>query len=174
MADDQRMCNRAITKYDDTDRQEHEKVNRRDRSRSRSPRRDNHNDRGRRKDKGFKWKVKRRDGDEPDSRDGGLRRGYRDHYRQRSRSRSRSRSPRRYSSKKHDEDDGVDKKKHKEKDSEQKSKKLAPVAPTPSQPMILVYVNDRLGTKKAIPCFVTDSISEYALHIRSGQSLTMR
>ncbi len=29
--------------------------------------------------------------------------------------------------------------------------------------MIIVYVNDRLGTKKAIPCFPTDPISESTL-----------
>lgn len=27
--------------------------------------------------------------------------------------------------------------------------------------MIIVYVNDRLGTKKAIPCFASDSISGF-------------
>jgi hypothetical protein len=30
--------------------------------------------------------------------------------------------------------------------------------------MIIVYVNDRLGTKKAIPCFPTDPISQSHNH----------
>lgn len=30
--------------------------------------------------------------------------------------------------------------------------------------MIIVYVNDRLGTKKAIPCYPTDPISKSMLY----------
>lgn len=43
---------------------------------------------------------------------------------------------------------------------EKKERKPAPAVPT--QPMIIVYVNDRLGTKKAIPCYPTDPISKSA------------
>jgi hypothetical protein len=40
---------------------------------------------------------------------------------------------------------------------EKKEKK--PVAPQSSEPMIVVHVNDRLGTKAAIPCLASDPIS---------------
>lgn len=41
---------------------------------------------------------------------------------------------------------------------EKKEKKAAP-APT-GEPMIIVHVNDRLGTKAAIPCLASDPISQ--------------
>lgn len=43
---------------------------------------------------------------------------------------------------------------------EKASKKAAPVAAAPEEPMIIVYVNDRLGTKAAIPCLASDPISK--------------
>lgn len=46
---------------------------------------------------------------------------------------------------------------------ERKEKKEKKPAPTNQQPMIIVTVNDRLGTKKAIPCFASDSVSKYLL-----------
>jgi hypothetical protein len=45
---------------------------------------------------------------------------------------------------------------------EKKEKK--PVVPQSSEPMIVVHVNDRLGTKAAIPCLASDPISE-CLHL---------
>jgi hypothetical protein len=39
--------------------------------------------------------------------------------------------------------------------------------------MIIVYVNDRLGTKKAIPCYPTDPISESRLMPIHGGMLTL-
>ena len=33
--------------------------------------------------------------------------------------------------------------------------------PQSSEPMIVVHVNDRLGTKAAIPCLASDPISSY-------------
>ena len=33
--------------------------------------------------------------------------------------------------------------------------------------MIIVYVNDRLGTKKAIPCFATDPIKDFKVIVAS-------
>lgn len=51
-----------------------------------------------------------------------------------------------------------EKKEKEKKDKTEKVKKPAP--PVSTEPMIIVYVNDRLGTKKAIPCFATDPISE--------------
>jgi hypothetical protein len=43
--------------------------------------------------------------------------------------------------------------------SEKKDKKERPVAP--SEPMIIVNVNDRLGTKAAIPCLASDSVKAF-------------
>ena len=31
----------------------------------------------------------------------------------------------------------------------------------PQEPMILVTINDRLGTKKAIPCLASDSVRDF-------------
>jgi hypothetical protein len=56
--------------------------------------------------------------------------------------------------------DSADRKAKSEKKEKEKEKKPAPPPPVPTQPMIIVYVNDRLGTKKAIPCYPTDPISE--------------
>jgi hypothetical protein len=44
---------------------------------------------------------------------------------------------------------------------EKKEKK--PVAPQSSEPMIVVHVNDRLGTKAAIPCLASDPISRCSI-----------
>ena len=50
---------------------------------------------------------------------------------------------------------------------EKKPKKPKP--PTSTEPMIVVNINDRLGTKAAIPCFASDSIKAFkavvAMHI---------
>ena len=119
-----------------------------DRKRSRSPRRDRdeQRDRPRRKDAGFKWKEKRRDDD--DRRDSGLSRGYKDHYR------PRSRSPRREA-----QAEAKALKEMEERDKPKKEKRIVPAAPT-EQP-IRVFVNDRLGTKKEIPCYPSDSVKDF-------------
>ncbi|KAJ9610262.1 hypothetical protein H2200_005039 [Cladophialophora chaetospira] len=168
MDDDQREKVTTSLPNTDTDRKERESSKGEDRRRSRSPRRDKERreDRPRRKDAGFKWKEKRRYDDDPPrkDRDSGLQRGYRDHYRPRSRSRSpppRRQSPRmddRDREKRRDQVEADSREEKKEK-REKKEKKPAPAAP--AQPMIIVYVNDRLGTKKAIPCYPTDPISEW-------------
>ena len=44
-------------------------------------------------------------------------------------------------------------------DKPKKEKKVGPV-PT-GEPMIIVNVNDRLGTKASIPCLASDSISGF-------------
>jgi hypothetical protein len=147
------------------------------RRRSRSPRRRGENDRipdnRDRRDKprgsgGFKWKEKRKD-----DREGGekrLERGYR----------NRSRSPRR---EKQSEGKGASvedkfgvadkfgpsKKKDGESKSEDTSKppERAP-APAPAvhgEPMIIVHVNDRLGTKAAIPCLASDPIKLFKAQV---------
>lgn len=48
---------------------------------------------------------------------------------------------------------------------EKKEKK--PVVPQSSEPMIVVHVNDRLGTKAAIPCLASDPISKCLLSLYS-------
>ena len=52
---------------------------------------------------------------------------------------------------------GGDKPEKKEKEKEKKA--AAPVAAPTGEPMIIVNVNDRLGTKAAIPCLASDPIS---------------
>lgn len=146
-----------------------------DRDRSRSPRRRDTGDRDRpRKTGGFRWKEKRRD-DESRGDDRRLDRGYRDRgdhprssrrnhdedhpgdrYRDRDsdHEREREREPRR-------RDDRDAPQEDREKKVEKKEKKeKKPVALQSSEPMIVVHVNDRLGTKAAIPCLASDPISE--------------
>lgn len=43
----------------------------------------------------------------------------------------------------------------------EKKKKSKPAAPVSSEDMIVVTVNDRLGTKAAIPCLASDSIKSF-------------
>ncbi|KAG9949917.1 hypothetical protein KCU85_g3999, partial [Aureobasidium melanogenum] len=107
----------------------------RDRYRDRSPRRDGNRD-------SYRPRSPRRD-DRDRYRDGGDRR----------------RSPRR--------DGGRDERKEKRKEDKPKSdkekeKKPKPVAaPSRAEPMIIVNVNDRLGTKAAIPCLGSDPVKAF-------------
>jgi hypothetical protein len=55
----------------------------------------------------------------------------------------------------------------KRRNSVRRKEKKPTVPAVPAQPMITVWVNDRLGTKQPIPCLTTDPISEY-------NSLTLR
>ncbi len=120
-----------------------------ERRRSRSPRRRRDDDRPKRGGGGFKWKERRRDddgrGEEGERR---LERGYRD--RDRPRSPVREKVP----------GEGSDEKPKKEK-KEKKEKRNAPVSTAGQEPMIIVNVNDRLGTKAAIPCLASDPISRF-------------
>lgn len=142
-----------------------------DRARSRSPSRRDHGDRGRpRKSGGFRWKEKRRDDDEARGGDERrLERGYRDRGERSDRPRSprRDRDGDRYGDRYRDGDrdrrrrDERDERnaprEDREKKKEKKEKKSA--VPQSSEPMIVVHVNDRLGTKAAIPCLASDPIS---------------
>ncbi|KAG9687340.1 hypothetical protein KCU81_g6393, partial [Aureobasidium melanogenum] len=107
----------------------------RDRYRDRSPRRDGNRD-------SYRPRSPRRD-DRDRYRDGGDRR----------------RSPRR--------DGGRDERKEKRKEDKpkgdkEKEKKPKPVAaPSRAEPMIIVNVNDRLGTKAAIPCLGSDPVKAF-------------
>lgn len=46
-----------------------------------------------------------------------------------------------------------------ERPKKEKKEKRATIAPV-GEPMIIVYINDRLGTKASIPCFASDPISD--------------
>jgi hypothetical protein len=138
------------------------------RRRSRSPRRrDDDRDRRDRPRRGgggggFRWKEKRKDPNE--ERDGGEKRVERGH-------RNRSRSPRRdrkQESKGASVEDkfgvadkfGTNTSKPEKEDTDKPPQRpaaqSAPVAT--GEPMIVVHVNDRLGTKAAIPCLASDTI----------------
>jgi hypothetical protein len=162
----------------------------RQRSRSRSPRRDDSRPK-KQKSGGFKWKDKRpatdSAADRAGSDDKSLRRGYRDRSPRRDnysqRDRERDRSPRRRDRDRdtgdsyrppRDEprtrDDPFDRASSTKRDRpaptsdkvEKKDKpKKAPKAVAPSEPMIIVNVNDRLGTKAAIPCLASDSVKAF-------------
>ncbi|KIX03225.1 uncharacterized protein Z518_06777 [Rhinocladiella mackenziei CBS 650.93] len=168
MADDQRET-ATSSPIANTDRKERGASRDEGRKRSRSPYRDGprdrREDRPRRKDAGFKWKKTRRDDDDSRrDRDSRLQRGYRDHYRPRPRSRSRSPPPRRRSSRGNEPQEPWPRDERKEK-NDRKERKPAPAVPP--QPMIIVYVNDRLGTKKAIPCYPTDPIKDFKVIVAS-------
>ncbi|KAG9722976.1 hypothetical protein KCU73_g13833, partial [Aureobasidium melanogenum] len=107
----------------------------RDRYRDRSPRSDGNRD-------SYRPRSPRRD-DRDRYRDGGDRR----------------RSPRR--------DGGRDERKEKRRedkpkgDKEKEKKPKAVAAPSRAEPMIIVNVNDRLGTKAAIPCLGSDPVKAF-------------
>jgi hypothetical protein len=143
------------------------------RRRSRSPRRRDDRDR---RDKprgsggGFKWKDKRRDNDNEDGKEKRLERGYR----------NRSRSPRRDRGKeKESKGNSVEDKfgvadkfglsssssKTNSDSKEKEEKKAAPVPQLSGEPMIIVHVNDRLGTKAAIPCLASDPIKLFKAQV---------
>lgn len=54
-----------------------------------------------------------------------------------------------------------DKDKDEERSSHKKKKEKKPKLATPTGPMIVVNVNDRLGTKAAIPCLPSDSVKAF-------------
>lgn len=154
-----------------------------DRARSRSPnRRDG--DRSRpKKTGGFRWKEKRRD-DDTRGEERRLDRGYRDRdERPRSPRRDRDERPRsprrdregdRYGDRNRDQDRDRDRDQRRderdppredrvEKKDKKEKKKKKPIVPQSSEPMIIVHVNDRLGTKAEIPCLASDPISMFFL-----------
>jgi hypothetical protein len=136
-----------------------------DRSRSRSPGPRDNGDRDRpRKTGGFRWKDKSRTDDSRGD-DRRLERGYRD----RPRSPRRDRESDRYGDRSRDDrgdrrrDDRDAPREDREKKVKKERKEKKPVVPQSSEPMIVVHVNDRLGTKAAIPCLASDPISRYLL-----------
>lgn len=154
----------------------------RPRSRSRSPPR-----RAPKEPRGFRWKDQRpRDNgydrnqsdrrrdfrDRSPRRDGGRDRNYgrdRDGHRDQDRARDRdhgrdrdgeSSRYRRSDARDDKEKEGSDKK---EKKDEKKKKKASAIAP--GQELIVVNINDRLGTKTAVPCLPSDTIGQLKLMI---------
>ncbi|KAA6414918.1 MAG: hypothetical protein FRX48_01668 [Lasallia pustulata] len=124
------------------------------RSRSRSPPRKRNDDRQKPRSGGFKWKEKRQDEDRRDGEDEKrLERGYRERDRPRPRSPAREKPVEQAT-----EPPPAEKPK-----GEKKEKKAAP-APT-GEPMIIVHVNDRLGTKAAIPCLASDPIKLFKAQV---------
>lgn len=141
------------------------------RQRSRSPRRrDDDRDRRDRPRRGggsggFRWKEKRRD--TKDERVGSERRLERG-YRNRSRSPRRDRRPERDDkgtaavedkfgvAEKFGSSSSKTKEENTDKPPQRPAAKPAPVVA--GEPMIVVHVNDRLGTKAAVPCLASDTI----------------
>ncbi|KAJ5105969.1 hypothetical protein NUU61_003316 [Penicillium alfredii] len=140
-----------------------------DRSRSRSPRRRDGGDRPR-KTGGFRWKDRRRDDDTRNAGDErGLDRGYCDRPRSPRRDRDADRQGDRYRHSDRDRDwnrrrrdDGEAPREDRDK---KRKKEKKPVAPQSSEPMIVVHVNDRLGTKAAIPCLASDPIKLFKAQV---------
>ncbi|KAI6710073.1 GPI-GlcNAc transferase complex [Diplocarpon mali] len=155
------------------------------RRRSRSPPRRSESDRERTRDRrdkprggggGFKWKDKRSNNDEREGGGKRLERGYR----------NRSRSPRREREKPSENKESKgssveDKFGVADKFGPSKAKKSAentdapperapatlsaPQAAAHGEPMIIVHVNDRLGTKAAIPCLASDPIKLFKAQV---------
>lgn len=139
---------------------------------------------------GFKWKEKKlpreNEGGERDGRDGRLERGYRDReepvrrggngygngYDRRDGGGDRWRDDRRDDRRGGGEDRWRDedkptasaaakKDKDKKEDKEKKKEKKKKPLPVSNEPMIIVTVNDRLGTKAQIPCLASDSVKAF-------------
>ena len=55
----------------------------------------------------------------------------------------------------------------KENGERKEKKEKKPAVAAPQQPMILVTVNDRLGTKKAVPCFGSDTVGQFKIIVAS-------
>ncbi|TDZ39660.1 Ubiquitin-like modifier HUB1 [Colletotrichum spinosum] len=155
----------------------------RERSRSRSPRRDRDRDRERpKKQGGFRWKDKSRrdDRDDRDERRG-LERGYRNRSRSPRRDRERDRSPRRNNDRERKDDRYRPRDRDRDRDSgprdsrsgassskdttkpPKREKPASAPAAAGGEEMIIVHVNDRLGTKAAIPCLASDPVKMFKI-----------
>jgi len=155
------------------------------RSRSRSPRRRRDNDRRGGGGGGFRWKEKRKHDDDRDGGEKRLERGYRNRSPRRDDRRERDEPPKGPRREKRaaetstgatDVEDRFDmaskfgpstSSKKTNADSRSKDKVAsAPTQPaTGGEPMIIVHVNDRLGTKAAIPCLASDPIKLFKAQV---------
>ncbi|KAK5175617.1 uncharacterized protein LTR77_000756 [Saxophila tyrrhenica] len=137
------------------------------------------------KTSGFKWKDKKsKDEDGAESKDSGrLERGYRDRSPRRDRDRDRDQKRDPFADSKKDSYRPRDRSPRKDADDRRTTKPSATTSDTPkdsttasdkpkekkkkkstpasSEPMIIVNINDRLGTKAAIPCLASDSIKAF-------------
>ncbi|KAL3428182.1 hypothetical protein PVAG01_01691 [Phlyctema vagabunda] len=119
---------------------------------------------------GFKWKENRRDGDgEQDGGEKRLARGYRNRSRSPRRDREKGRKDNSNDKSKVEDKFGVADKfgssaastsaSSSKKEDSSKPPQRAPAAQQPvGEPLIVVHINDRLGTKAAIPCLASDPI----------------
>lgn len=87
-----------------------------------------------------------------------------------SRNRSRSRSPRRERDRGGGRDRSRDREARPRADKKKEKDKAPPAAPVVAaaadgEEMIIVHVNDRLGTKAAIPCFASDDIKSFKVMV---------
>ncbi|MCJ1371440.1 hypothetical protein MMC20_002656 [Loxospora ochrophaea] len=124
-----------------------------DRQRSRSPRQ-RQEDRPKKSSGGFRWKEKRRDEEGRDDDGKRLERGYRE------RDRERPRSPIRTDNLQQPDGDKAG-----EVPKKQKKEKKPKVSVSTGEPMIIVNVNDRLGTKASIPCLASDPIKLFKAQV---------
>ncbi|KAJ4311605.1 ubiquitin-like modifier hub1 [Fusarium piperis] len=145
---------------------------RRPRDRSRSP------PRRPRGSGGFRWKGDRRDNDRHDfrrrsphrqgdrGRDRDRDRGYgRDRGRDRDNGRDRDRDrDYRRDNRDRDRGDRRERERDREQPKEKKEKPKAPVAQA-GEEMIIVNVNDRLGTKAAVPCLESDTVGQLKMMV---------
>ncbi|KAF9893155.1 hypothetical protein FE257_012567 [Aspergillus nanangensis] len=160
-----------------------------ERSRSRSPgrRREGDRDRPKKAGGGFRWKEKRRDdNDRPDADDRQLNRGYRDRARSPRRDRGSDRYREEDRPRRHTEREGRDandddnrprdgdreprrseqeEKEERRKRKEEKRERKKAAAVQAAEPTMVVYVNDRLGTKAAIPCLASDPIKLFKAQV---------
>jgi hypothetical protein len=136
--------------------------------RSRSPQRTSRGSRG------FRWKDSRPRDRDDDRRDHDKRRDFRNRSpprhrnldRERDRGRDQDRDRRRDRERERDHDGDIRSSKKVRDDDRPKKEKKAP-APRPGggEEMIIVNINDRLGTKSAIPCLPSDTIGQLKLMV---------
>ncbi|KAK3173210.1 hypothetical protein OEA41_006539 [Lepraria neglecta] len=137
--------------------------------RSRSPRR-RYEDRPRKSGGGgFRWKEKPRHDDDDRRDDRRLERGYREQERPRQRSPPRDSGKRddiesKFGPQSENKRDYVEPKFGEAPKEEKKKKKAAPTI-APVGEMIIVNVNDRLGTKASIPCLASDPIKLFKAQV---------
>lgn len=137
--------------------------------RSRSPRRDHKESKRKNTAGGFRWKEKPRNEEEDRRDDGRLERGYREQDKPRARSATRDGGkrddielkfgPQKVDSRGSRKGNEVEDKFGGEKPKKEKEKKVKSAVAPVGQEMIIVNVNDRLGTKASIPCLASDPIS---------------
>ncbi|KAL4971111.1 ubiquitin-like protein HUB1 [Aspergillus stella-maris] len=123
--------------------------------RNRSPRRGYDRERVRegRDRRDDRYRSDYRDQDPDRDRGGGRRRDW---------DRPRSRSRDRREDRERDRDSNRDRPREDRKDRPKKDKKPKPTAPVQTgEAMIIVHVNDRLGTKAAIPCLPSDTVGNF-------------